>query len=86
MVDPYTLVACVVALVIFPMGNRGGVAGTVLVALIWPVLVPVGLYFAVKTKLLKLPFRSDWVLPLELAGCLCATALACVLYLLNSGV
>lgn len=76
---PYTVVACIVAVFLSELRIRN-VAGTVLIALVWPVLIPLALYFTLKTKVLKLPVREDWVLSVEIFGCLCATAAGFYIY------
>lgn len=70
---PYAVVACIVAVFLSELQIKN-VAGTVMIAITWPVLIPLVLYFTLKTKVLKLPFRRGWVLSAELLGCVCVTA------------
>ena len=77
---PYAVVACIVAVFLSEIGVKN-VAGTVLLAMVWPVLIPVTCYFTLKAKVLKAPFRDDWVLSVELLGCVCVTAAGSYLYL-----
>jgi hypothetical protein len=83
---PYNLMAGVTTLALYFLlprtKSRNGI-GSIMVGLIWPVLIPMALYFGTKVKILKIPFRSDWVLALELTGCLLVTAAGFTLYLLH---
>src|SRR5688572_14426341 len=78
---PYSAVACFVALVLLtklPDQDFRRFTGSLMIAIIWPVLIPIFLYFGVKHWILRYPFRSDWVLTAELTGCVLVTAVAYV--------
>ena len=83
---PYNLISGATTLALYLWLPRGGIRaiwGSVIVGLIWPVLIPMGLYFGTKVKILRLPFRSDWVLALELTGCLLVAMVGLTIYLLQ---
>lgn len=83
---PYNLVAGVTALAVYfllPRDSLKSLTGSVMVGLIWPVLIPMALYFGTKVKVLGRPFRSDWVLALELTGCLLVTMVGLTVCLLQ---
>lgn len=83
----YNLVAGLTVAALYFLLPRDGLKslrGSVMVGLIWPVLIPLFLYFGAKVKILRRPFRSDWVLALELTGCLLVTAAGFTVYVLRS--
>lgn len=85
--SPYSVIACVVAIALSELGLaprlKGGIVGTLIIAIIWPVLIPMGLYYTFKTQVLKRPFRMGWVADLEVFGCVCVTAVGFYFYLLQ---
>lgn len=83
----YSIIACVVAVVLSQLGLaprlKGGIVGTLIVSIIWPVLIPMGLYYTFKTKVLKRPIRMGWVADLEVLSCVAVTAVGFYFYLLQ---
>ena len=79
----YEVVAVVVILMLMGTGGgidprtriRGAGGGALMLGIVWPVMPILFLYLAFKTKLLKLRFRDDWVLLLEITGSLMVTGL-----------
>lgn len=71
----------VVALVVFALMTKftpGNFNGTVMLSLVWPVLIPAGIYFTVKKFVFKLHGPSPRYFELEALGILAATAIGLV--------
>lgn len=88
MSSPYTFVAAVVTLSVYfllPHDKLRSLTGSVIVGLIWPVLLPMALYFGVKIWLLRYPMAKAWVLDLEILGCVVVTGFGFAWVLVHRG-
>ena len=80
MFDPYTLAACLAG--VYCVSKGVDLKGSIFVALIWPVLIAMAVYFGIKLRVLKRPFRRDWVLDVELLLCIGVAGAGVLIYVL----
>jgi hypothetical protein len=75
----YLIVAALVFVALLWM-SRKNFTGTVVLSLVWPVLLPAGVYFTVKKFVFNLHGPSERYFELEVLGILTVTAVGLVLW------
>lgn len=87
---PYEVIACAVTTALFlwlPRRNAWqSVGGSLLLGILWPLVLPVPVYFLTKRYLFKREFaRERWILDVELYGCMAVGLVGFVVYLWLTG-